>query len=91
MNSRQRKTLLAIFHEPAPANVRWSDAVSLLVSLGAMVSNRGGSMVAVSLRSVRVLFHRPHPGDEMSRGMVRKLREYLEGVGIRPDTGSEAE
>lgn len=90
MNSRQRKTLLSIFEEPAPANVRWTDAVSLLKALGATVSNRGGSMVAVSLRNARVLFHRPHPGDEMGRGMVRKLREYLEGVGVRPDTGPEA-
>ena len=35
MNSKQRKTLAAIFTDPVKANILWVDVESLLLSLGA--------------------------------------------------------
>ena len=83
MNRRHRRTLEAIFAHP-PGAVRWRDVEFMLKGLGGIVSERAGSRVAILLNARVAVFHRPHPGPEMSRGAVRDLRRFLENAGVTP-------
>ena len=78
------KTLRAIFAEPVRAGIHWSDLVSLLVHLGAEMSEGEGSRVRIALRGVRAVFHRPHPRKETDKGAVRSMRRFLTAAGVRP-------
>ncbi len=84
LNARQRRTLEAVFAEPAPADLTWSQIESLLRALGARVSEGRGSRVRVVLRERVAVFHRPHPRPEASRGMIRSVRRFLESAGVTP-------
>jgi hypothetical protein len=82
--ARHRRTVRAIFAHPVPANIRWRDALSLLRALGATVSERAGSRVAVRLNDRVAVFHRPHPRPVMDRNAVRDLRKFLDSAGVEP-------
>ena len=84
MNNRQKRTLMAAFTNPAPANIQWSDIESLLGALGAYMEEGRGSRVRVELADERATFHRPHPDREASRPQVRSVRQFLEQAGIDP-------
>ncbi|MGO8692629.1 MAG: type II toxin-antitoxin system HicA family toxin [Rectinemataceae bacterium] len=85
MNSKNRKTLDEIFKNPIPASIQWSDIESLLLSLGAGVSEGNGSRVRILLNGVRAVFHRPHPQKETDRGSVMSVRRFLENSGVSKD------
>jgi hypothetical protein len=84
VNRKQRRTLEAIFAKPAPANVAWTDIESLFVALGAEISERRGSRVAVELHGVTAIFHRPHPQKEARRYLVRDVRDFLINCEVIP-------
>lgn len=84
MNKRHKKTLNSIFAQPISGNIQWRDVESLLTSLGAVLSERAGSRVAVLLNDRVAVFHRPHPGPNMDKGAVKDLRRFLESAGIMP-------
>ena len=85
MKRKHTKTLALIFHRPVSANVKFDEAVSLLVDLGAAIeTNREGSRIGVVLfGEVRVL-HKPHPSPNMDKGAVAALRDWLEQQGETP-------
>jgi len=85
VNSRHRRTLARIFTEPTPADLRWRDIEALLVAVGAEVSEGAGSRIRVALAGVRAVFHRPHPGPETKRGLVRAVRDFLAAAGVTPE------
>jgi hypothetical protein len=85
MNKKQTKTLEAIFEDPVRATIEWRDVESLLISLGAEVTEARGSRVKVALNGVRSVFHRPHPEKEVTKGAVRALRDYLIEAGVRDE------
>jgi hypothetical protein len=79
-----RKTLAAIFAHPTSAKIAWRDIEALSVGLGAEVSEREGSRVAIYLfQEVRV-FHRPDPSPQTDRGAVVSVRKWLEQHGAKP-------
>ena len=82
MNNKQRKTLSAIFEEPARANIDWSDIENLLSALGAEISEGKGSRLRVSLNGARAVFHRPHPRKEAGKLIVRSVCRFLQEAGI---------
>jgi hypothetical protein len=82
LSARHRRTLEAIFRDPAPANIRWAAIESLLVAAGAEVTERRGSAISVYLNGEAAAFHRPHPRREAGRGLVRDVRELLVRAGI---------
>ena len=82
--AKHRRTLRHIYTQPVLAGIRWRDALSLLGALGATVSERAGSRVAVKLNDRVAVFHRPHPRPEMHRAAVRDLRRFLESAGVEP-------
>ncbi|MBF0623719.1 MAG: type II toxin-antitoxin system HicA family toxin [Magnetococcales bacterium] len=84
MNSRHRKTLVAIFSLPVPTTLRWDRIEAIFVALGAEVIEGSGSRVGFRLKSQRADFHRPHPGKEAKPYQVRAAREFLERIGVTP-------
>lgn len=84
MNSRQRKTLKAIFEKPTHKNILWKDIENLFESLGAEVVNKGGSVVTIYFGGKPQTFHRPHPGKEAPAYCVVKVREFLIENDVRP-------
>jgi hypothetical protein len=45
VNSKQKKTLAAVFAEPTPANIEWQAIESLLVAVGCEIVEGTGSRV----------------------------------------------
>jgi hypothetical protein len=83
VNKKQRKTLEAIFEKPERSDILWRDVESLLVALGAEISEGSGSRVRVALKGVRAIFHRPHPRKETNQGAVKSVRRFLEAAGVK--------
>ena len=84
MSRKHQKSIAAIFEEPTRANIKWDDVVGLLTHLGALVKMRGGSMVSFTLNGSRIVLHRPHPGDQLTKPGVRSVREFLKNAGVTP-------
>lgn len=84
MNSKHRKTLKAIFSEPAPKSLEWSRIESLFLALGASIIEGDGSRVRFVLNEVVGSFHRPHPSREAKPYQVRDARHFLEQAGVTP-------
>jgi hypothetical protein len=85
MKHKHAKTLALIFHQPVSANVKFCEAVSLRVELGAAVeTNREGSRVGVVLFGEVHVLHKPHPSPNMDKGAVAALRDWLEQKGVTP-------
>jgi len=84
MNRRQQRTLESVFARLVRANIDWRDIESLLIALGAEVSEAKGSRVCVLLNGRTAVFHRPHPEKEAGKHMVRSVRDFLEYAGVRP-------
>lgn len=84
MNQKHRRTLEAIFEDPVRSNIAWRDIESLLVALGAEISEGAGSRIRIALNGVRAVFHRPHPQKETDKGAVRSMRRFLVEAGVKP-------
>ncbi len=82
MKSKHYKTLEAIFKKPVQSNIEWKEIESLLISLGAEISEGSGSRIRIKLNEVRAVFHRPHPRKEADKGSVISMRRFLENAGI---------
>lgn len=83
MNTRQRKTLAAIFSRPTSASIPFVDIESLVVALGGTVVEREGSRVRIALHGALWRCHRPHPGKEAKRYQVEEAREFLERARVQ--------
>ena len=84
MRRKHRRTLELIFIRPTSANIQWRDIEALFVELGAEVSEREGSRVAVVLFDEVRVFHRPHPSPDTDKGAVASIRKWLEQHGVEP-------
>lgn len=82
LNKKQKKTLDQIFKDPISSNILWSDIESLLLALGADISEGKGSRVRIYLNGVRAVFHRPHPQKETDKGALKSIRRFLETAGV---------
>ena len=84
MRRKHRRTVEPIFIRPTSANIQWRDIEALFVELGAEVSEREGSRVAVVLFDEVRVFHRPHPSPNTDKGAVASIRKWLEQHGVEP-------
>jgi hypothetical protein len=84
MNRKHRKTLELIFSRPVSGSIKWTDIEAMFVALGAEVSERQGSRVAVFLFNEVRVFHRPHPTPDTDKGAVSSIRKWLESHGVTP-------
>lgn len=85
LNSKHQKTLNDLFQNPIRSDILWSDIESLLIALGAEVSEGRGSRVRFALNDVRATFHRPHPEKDTDKGAVKSMRRFLTEAGIKND------
>jgi len=84
MKKKHQKTLELIFKRPVSGNIPWSDIESLFIALGAEVSERAGSRLAVFLFEEVRIFHRPHPSPSTDKGAVASIRKWLEANEVKP-------
>jgi len=84
MSRKHQKTLEALFAHPVSANIKWRDIEALFRELGAEISEREGSRVAIVLFDEVRVFHRPHPGPATDKGAVANIRVWLEMHGVKP-------
>ncbi|MDO9476605.1 MAG: type II toxin-antitoxin system HicA family toxin [Pseudohongiella sp.] len=84
MKRKHQKTLEAIFARPVSANVQWKDIESLFIGLGAEISEREGSRVAVVLFGEVRVFHRPHPSPNTDKGALASIRKWLDQHKVLP-------
>ena len=59
------------------------------MTLGAKVSEKGGSMAGVRLNGKYAVFHRPHPGNEIYPTDLKRMRRFILETGIRVEDRSE--
>jgi len=78
------RTLGQLWAHPVSANLAWKDIEALFRALGAEVSEREGSRVAVVLFGEVKVFHRPHPSPHTDKGAVASVRRWLEQHGVKP-------
>ena len=83
MNNKQKKIYAQIYTDPVMANIKWSDIESLLLALGANISEGNGSRVRIELNRERAVFHRPHPDAATDKGAVKSVRKFLENAGVK--------
>ena len=84
MKRKHQRKLAAIFVHPVSANLQWRDIEALFQELGAEISEREGSRVAVVLFNEVRVFHRPHPSPATDKGAVASIRKWLEQHGVAP-------
>lgn len=84
MKRKQQRTLEQIYKRPASGNIPWKDIESLFKALGAEVTERSGSRVAVVLFGEVRVFHRPHPSPNTDKGAIASIRKWLEFYEVRP-------
>lgn len=83
LGGKHMKTLRALLADPIRTNIRWVDIERLLVALGAEIEEAEGSRVCVFFHSRPNVFHRPHPGKEADRGLVRSVRRLILQAGVK--------
>jgi len=84
MKRKHQKTLDAIYARPVSANIQWRDIEALFIELGADISEREGSRIAVVLFDEVRVFHRPHPSPDTDKGAVASIRKWFEQHGVVP-------
>jgi hypothetical protein len=84
MKRKHQKTLDAIYARPVSTNIQWRDIEALFVELGADISEREGSRIAVVLFDEVRVFHRPHPSPDTDKGAVASIRKWFEQHGVAP-------
>lgn len=84
MKRKHQKTLELIYKRPTSGNIPWTDIEALFVALGADVSARAGSRIAVVLFDEVRVFHRPHPSPSTDKGAVASIRKWLELYEVKP-------
>lgn len=84
MKQKHHKTLELIFRSPVSSGIKWADIEKMFIALGAEVSEREGSRVAVFLFNEVRVFHRPHPTSNTDKGAVSGIRKWLESQGVAP-------
>lgn len=84
MQKKHRRTLESIFKRPISANIKWSDIEGLFTALGADITERAGSRVAVVLDGQVQVYHRPHPQPTTDKGAVASVRNWLNVLGYNP-------
>ena len=84
MNSKQRKTLEAIFSDPVNGAIEWQRIEALLVAVGCRVVEGSGSSGGFEKNGIRAHFHRPHPNKEALKYRVKDARVFLQQIGVTP-------
>jgi len=80
VSSKQRKTMKKIFEDPIPIDVTFRDAIALLKSLGAEISEGKGSRVRIFVNGTVHILHKPHGNKSdgsISKRDVKAFRKLI--------------
>jgi hypothetical protein len=69
--------------------LHWKKVEALLRKLGAEVYEGSGSTVTFVLDGVKLTADRPHPRNECGRGLVKRVKSYLDGLGYLASPSGE--
>jgi hypothetical protein len=83
MKSKHKATLALVFKRPSSGSVPWREIEALFLTLGAELSEREGSRVAIFWCGEVRVFHRPHPSPDTDKGALATVRKWLEFNGVR--------
>ena len=83
MQAKHHRTLKRVFQTPVQSSIPWQDIETMLINLGAEISEGRGSRVRVALNGVRAVFHRPHPKKETDKGAVLSVKRFLVEAGFK--------
>ena len=84
LKKKHQKILEAIFEKPVRSGVFWADIESMLMALGAKITEGAGSRVRIALNNRRAVFHRPHPKKETDKGALASMKRFLINAGVEP-------
>ena len=84
MNTRQKRTLEAVFAEPVSGTIKWAAIENLLKAIGCRAIEGQGSRVKFEMNGIIASFHRPHPEPTAKHYQVRDVREFLTKLGVKP-------
>jgi len=84
MNSKHKKTLVALFSRQSARNIPFRDIEALLKALGCSIDEGAGSRVLFTRDNIDWPTHRPHPQKEAKPYHVREVRDFLEALGVKP-------
>ena len=84
VNSKQIKTLKAIYRDPISGSIDWRDVENLLLAIGCVLVEGNGSRVRFVKDQEVENFHRPHPAKEAKRYQIKAAREFLTRLGVSP-------
>ena len=84
LKGKHYRTLKALYAHPVRGTIHWKDIESLMSALGADISERAGSRVAIVLYGEVRIFHSPHPSPNTDKGAVKSIRKWLEVNEITP-------
>lgn len=84
MNAKHNKTLKKIYEIPTNSGVSWKDIESMLLAIGAEITEGRGSRVRIAFNGLRAVFHRPHPQKEADKGALVAMRRFLREAGVKP-------
>lgn len=84
--SKVENLIAKLCSTPTPADFRYSDVKKIMASFGYVESTKGatsGSRVKFyhPQTGASIMLHKPHPGDQMVRGSVRNVVEFLKSHG----------
>jgi len=77
MQKKHSKTLKKIFERPTRSDIKWREIESLFLSLGADISEGSDSRIRIALKTMRAVYHRPHPRKETVKGAIEQFRKDL--------------
>lgn len=84
MNARHRKTLTAIYATPTLKNITFRNMAALLAAVGCTMKQREGSRVEFRSGRFEMHLHEPHPGKEIKPYQVKRARQFLIDIGVKP-------
>lgn len=84
MSHKHEHTLAHIFQHPIAMNVKWSEVVHLVESLGGSVEPAHGGRQTAHLNGKQTTFHVPHGHTISSKDEMMQVRHFLESCGVKP-------
>jgi len=82
LSHRHEKVRARIEERPTRADLTWREVIALFEVMGAHVTEGSGSRVRVVLNGRAAVFHRPHPGKELTKSSVDSVRRFLTEAGV---------
>jgi len=84
-----KKTLEKLCRAPPPSDLRWSELVTLLKSLGYRMLTSGGSRRKFYHQEKDALIscHEPHPSPNVDKGCIVDIAAHLKAYGFLKRNG----